>query len=164
MLILPCGMYIFASAQTAISVAVKVARVPHGRKACIYGWLACAFGRLCRPKAPLRETFDRSSPSSMRRGGASLHGSLTFAPPAVKVILSTPHYNRALNKLRGIESRIWTSLEKGIVWALDKVIASDVQGWCNTLGVTYSFLALNTLPQQAAEFSPGVYGISAQRA
>ena len=70
---------IFTAAQAARAVAAKTARVPHGRAAvvrrrrrlasgdsrdkasCIHGRLAGAFGRLCRPKAPLRETFDRFS-------------------------------------------------------------------------------------------------------
>ena len=69
------GAYSFAPAQAAIFIAVKAARVPHGPAAvvrrrrsltngdsrdkatCIHDWLACAFVRLRRPKAPLREPF-----------------------------------------------------------------------------------------------------------
>ena len=84
----------FTTARTATSVAVNAARVPHGpNAACIHGWLAYAFVRLCRPKAPLREPFlpllaplHAALPCG---GGSSLHSSLTLAPPAVKVIFNT---------------------------------------------------------------------------
>lgn len=50
-----CG---FAPVWAATNVAAKAARVQHGPKATdIHGQLACAFVRLCRPKAPLRETL-----------------------------------------------------------------------------------------------------------
>ena len=72
---------IFTTARAATSVAANAARVPHGRKAaCIHGWLAYAFVRLCRPKAPLREPFlpllaplHAALPCG---GGSSLHSSL----------------------------------------------------------------------------------------
>ena len=74
-------MCAFATAWAATFVAAKAARVPHGRKAtCIHGWLACAFVRLRRPKAPLRETWlpllaplHAALPCG---GGSSLHSSL----------------------------------------------------------------------------------------
>ena len=53
-----CVTCSFPPAWAATDVAAKTARVPHGRKAaCIHGRLACAFVRLRRPKAPLREPF-----------------------------------------------------------------------------------------------------------
>ena len=71
----------FTTARTATSVAANAARVPHGpNAACIHGWLAYAFVRLCRPKAPLREPFlpllaplHAALPCG---GGSSLHSSL----------------------------------------------------------------------------------------
>ena len=61
------GAYRFTPAQAAIFIAAEAARVPHGPKAsCIRGRLACAFVRLRRPTAPLRVTFDRTSPPSCR--------------------------------------------------------------------------------------------------
>ena len=89
---------IFTTARAATFVAAKAARVPHGRAAvvrrrrsltngdsrdkaaCIHGWLAYAFVRLRRPKAPLREPFlpllaplHAALPCG---GGSSLHSSL----------------------------------------------------------------------------------------
>ena len=110
---------IFTKARAATSVAAKSARVPHGpaavvrrrrslatadsrdKSACIHGWFACAFVRLRRPKAPLREPFlpllisalDARTPRSARQRARPLRGRCsklaTLAPPAVKVIFNT---------------------------------------------------------------------------
>ena len=87
MFITLCGTCIFTAVRAATCVAVKAARVPHGRAAvvrrrgsltngdsrdkaaCAHGWLACAFVRLCRPKAPLRDllmTLDRRADTRAR--------------------------------------------------------------------------------------------------
>ena len=105
------GAYSFAPAQAAIFIAVKAARVPHGPAAvvrrrrslkngdsrdkapCIHGWLAYAFVRLRRPKAPLREPFlPLLAPPKMpafSRWVVVVPYALTLAPPAVKDSFNT---------------------------------------------------------------------------
>ena len=73
---------IFTTARAATFVAAKAARVPHGRaavvrrrrsltngdsrdKACIHGWLACAFVKLRFPRLRSARHCFRSSPPSM---------------------------------------------------------------------------------------------------
>ena len=57
-----------------IACAGRAATFVAAKAACIHGWLACAFVRLRRPKAPLRVTFDRSSPPSMPHYHAAWRG------------------------------------------------------------------------------------------
>ena len=62
-----CVTCSFPPAWAATFVAARTARVPHGPKAaCIHGRLACASGRLCRMKAPLREPFLPRPPEDAR--------------------------------------------------------------------------------------------------
>ena len=115
-----CIICAFAPAWSATFVAAKAARVPHGRAAvvrrrrsltngdsgdkatCIHGWLAYAFVRLCRPKAPLRETLlpllisalDARTPRSARQRARPLRGRRLVGPPSMRrggvALLSIP--------------------------------------------------------------------------
>ena len=92
---------VFTTARAATSVAANAARVPHGRKAaCIHGWLAYAFVRLCRPKAPLREPFlpllaplHAALPCG---GGSSLHSSLRSRLRRSRLCSTRFYYTAAL--------------------------------------------------------------------
>ena len=121
-----CRTGLMALRKAATCVAARTARAPHGRKApYIHVRPACAFVRLSRPKAPLRDPFFPRPPDDARSAlpilapACVLRGKrrartpcppgcriamrrvgiipwlAAFAPPAAKVMFNTIFYIKA---------------------------------------------------------------------